>query len=164
MATRHQRSNTSAAYSSPACYLHEFATATEPSTRGITTKRIYAAPERDDGFRVLIDRLWPRGMSRKRAALDAWLRDLAPSTTLRQWFHRDPRRWHEFGVRYRAELRTYAAELQALRRRARRERVTLLYAARDARVNHARVLLEVLRRAPRPRVRTARRDSPQPLR
>ncbi len=143
----------SGAYSSPACYLHEFETqaATAP---GIEIKRIYAPVERSDGYRVLIDRLWPRGISRGRAGLDAWLSELAPSATLRQWVHHDSTRWSEFRRRYRAELRSQAAQLQALRARAARQRVTLLYASRDVRMNHALVLRDVLRKAPR-----ARRDS-----
>jgi uncharacterized protein YeaO (DUF488 family) len=161
MATRRQRRVTRArddeaagAFSSPACYLHEFeAAATGPaSTRrsarapacGVGIKRIYDAPEVTDGYRVLIDRLWPRGISKKRAALDAWLTDLAPSTALRTWFHHDPKRWREFARRYRAELWAQAPVLQTLRQRAGRQRVTLLYAARDARVNQATVLREVM--------------------
>jgi len=142
-------------YSSPACYLHEFETqaATAP---GIEIKRIYEPAERSDGYRVLIDRLWPRGISRRRAALDAWLIALAPSAPLRQWFHHNTTCWSEFRRRYRAELRVQAAQLQALRARATRQRVTLLYASRDVRINHALVLRDVLRRAPRSRVR---RDS-----
>jgi uncharacterized protein YeaO (DUF488 family) len=141
-------------FSSPACYLHEFAGAAgrvsaHASARGIAIKRIYAAAEGTDGYRALIDRLWPRGMTKERAALDAWLSDLAPSTALRVWFHRDVKRWPEFARRYRAELRAHAALLQTLRQRARRQRVTLLSAARDARLNHAMVLRGVLlRRAP----------------
>lgn len=137
-----------ASYSSPACYRHEF----EPDSsaaHGFALKRIYAQPGRSDGFRVLVDRLWPRGISKQRAALDAWLPEVAPSTALRKWFHRDPKRWQEFGRRYRAELRTHAAQLQDLRRRASQQRVTLLYGARDARINHAVVLHAVLRRSGR---------------
>ena len=124
--------------------------------RGIAIKRIYETPASADGYRVLIDRLWPRGISKQRASLDAWLTGLAPSTALRSWFHRDLERWPEFARRYRAELRTQAAQLQTLRQRARRQRVTLLYAARDTRINHAMVLREVLRRAPRDASRPAR--------
>jgi uncharacterized protein YeaO (DUF488 family) len=136
-------------FSSPACYLHEFEAPSRVSARGrargIATKRIYAAPESADGYRVLIDRLWPRGVSKQRAALDAWLVNLAPSTALRARFHHDPKRWLEFARRYRAELRAQAALLRTLRQRARRQRVTLLYAARDAHLNNATVLREVLR-------------------
>jgi uncharacterized protein YeaO (DUF488 family) len=138
-------------FSSPACYLHEFAQlASRGPARappcGFGIKRIYHAPESADGYRVLIDRLWPRGITKQRAALDAWLTELAPSTALRTWFHRDVKRWPEFARRYRAELRAQSPLLQTLRQRARRQRVTLLYAARDARVNHATVLRELLRR------------------
>jgi len=141
-------------FSSPACYLHEFEVAgsdktQRPRGRGVAIKRIYDAPESADGYRVLIDRLWPRGMSKRRACLDAWLIELAPSTALRTWFHRDLKRWPEFARRYRAELREQKTLLQSLRQRARRQRVTLLYAARDVRVNHAIVLGEVLRRSTR---------------
>jgi len=142
-------------YSSPACHLHEFETQAADAPC-IEIKRIYDPPGRADGYRVLVDRLWPRGISRRRAALDAWLTDLAPSTQLRQWFHRDAARWSEFRRRYRAELRSQALPLQALRGRAASQRVTLLYAARDVRINHALVLRDVLRRVPRSRVR---RDS-----
>jgi len=134
-------------YSSPACSLHEFEAApTATPARGFEIKRVYEAAADSDGFRVLVERLWPRGLSKERAALDEWLTDIAPSTALRKWFHHDPARWDEFGRRYRAELRGHAAQLQALRRRARQQRVTLLYGARDAHTNHARVLREVLRR------------------
>src|SRR6267142_5078287 len=75
-------------------------------------------PDAADGFRALVDRLWPRGISKQRAALDDWLVDLAPSTALRKWFHRNPTRWLEFATRYRAELRAQAPALQLLRQRA----------------------------------------------
>jgi uncharacterized protein YeaO (DUF488 family) len=158
MATRRQRRpardrTRPGAFSSPACYLHEFEQASSgkppAAAHGVGVKRIYDAPASDDGYRVLIDRLWPRGVSKERARLDAWLAQLAPSTALRTWFHRDLKRWPEFTRRYRAELRGQRLLLQALRERARRQRVTLLYAARDTRVNHATVLRAVLQRAPR---------------
>jgi len=139
-------------YSSAPCFLHELEPPPRPApARGVAIKRIYAPPEHGDGWRVLVDRLWPRGISKQRAALDEWLADLAPSAALRQWFHHDPTRWREFGARYRAELRAHAATLQALRQRARRQRVTLLYAARDPQVNHAVVLRAVLQRSARRR-------------
>jgi uncharacterized protein YeaO (DUF488 family) len=133
-------------YSSPACYLHELEPdAPAPDRRGdVQIKRIYEKPDADDGYRALIDRLWPRGISRRRAALDAWLVELAPSSALRIWFGHDPKRWAEFGRRYRAELRSRARTLEALRRRAQRQRVTLLYASREPRINHAVVLRAVL--------------------
>lgn len=145
------------ASSSPACYLAEFESAARAAhPRGIQIKRVYDPPHAADGFRVLADRLWPRGVSRERAALDAWLVELAPSTALRQWFHRDPGRWAEFARRYRAELRSHTAALQGLRKRAAQGRVTLLYAARDARINHAVILRAVLMRAPPGKPRSPR--------
>jgi uncharacterized protein YeaO (DUF488 family) len=113
----------------------------------IQVKRIYEPADPADGFRALVDRLWPRGISKERAALDEWLRDLAPSTPLRKWFHEDPARWAGFTRRYRAELRAQTPALEALRQRARQQRVTLLYGARDPRRNHARLLRELLLRS-----------------
>lgn len=110
----------------------------------VRCKRVYEAVEAQDGYRVLVDGIWPRGMSRERLALDAWLRDIAPSAGLRRWFHHDPERWTEFRRRYRAELDPPPPALKDLARRAAAGGVTLLYAARDTRHNHARVLAEVL--------------------
>lgn len=139
-------------YSSAPCFLHELEPPPRPAlARGIAIKRAYDPPEHGDGWRVLVDRLWPRGINKERVALDEWRADLAPSTALRRWFHHDPTRWREFDARYRAELRAHAAGLQTLRQRARRQRVTLLYAARDPHVNHAVVLQAVLRRSTRRR-------------
>ena len=115
----------------------------------IAAKRVYAAPERGDGYRVLIDRLWPRGISRERAKLDEWARELAPSTELRRWFGHDPDRFGEFRTRYRRELRAHADQLGRLRERARAGPLTLLYGARDTEHNDAVVLAEVLREARR---------------
>ncbi len=106
MATQRRRPR---AYSSPACSLHEFGPASKLTrAKDIQIKRIYDEPDAADGFRALVDRLWPRGISRQRAALDAWLAELAPSTALRKWFHQDATRWLEFARRYRAELRAQA--------------------------------------------------------
>jgi uncharacterized protein YeaO (DUF488 family) len=121
----------------------------------VAIKRIYDAPEAADGYRALIDRLWPRGISRERAALDAWLVELAPSTPLRLWFGHDPKRWTKFRRRYRTELRAQRALLESLRGRAQRQRVTLLYGSREPRINHAVVLREVL-------LKGARRPSSEP--
>lgn len=142
MATQRKRPRV---YSSPACYLHELSPAHKLAHRGdFQIKRIYDEADAADGFRVLVDRLWPRGISKQRAALDDWLVDLAPSTALRKWFHHDPTGWLEFARRYRAELRAQAPALQLLRQRAAQQRVTLLYAAHDARRNHAVVLRDLL--------------------
>jgi uncharacterized protein YeaO (DUF488 family) len=112
-------------------------------------KRAYEPAEEGDGVRVLVDRLWPRGVSRERARLDLWERELAPSPALRRWFGHRPERFPEFRRRYLAELREHRRELAALRRRARRGAVTLVYAARDTEHNGAVVLAEALRRGVR---------------
>jgi uncharacterized protein YeaO (DUF488 family) len=96
---------------------------------------------------VLIDHVWPRGISRERAKLDEWARELAPSDELRRWFSHDPERFEEFRRRYRAELATHETHLQELRRRARESPVTIIYAARDEEHNNAVVLEELLRDA-----------------
>ena len=117
-------------------------------------KRVYEPPTPTDGYRVLIDRLWPRGVSKERARLAAWVPEIAPSEELRRWFGHEPRRFEEFKRRYVDELRRQRPRLTELRRRARRGPVTLLYAARDAEHNDAVVLGEVLRRGlPRSRAK-----------
>ena len=110
----------------------------------VKSKRVYDAAAPGDGYRVLIDRMWPRGVSRQRAQLDEWARELAPSSELRKWFHHDPERFDEFRSRYREELRERRPLLEELRRRARDGPVTLLYAARDREHNDAVVLEELL--------------------
>ena len=100
--------------------------------RNIRLKRAYEAPSHDDGARVLVDRLWPRGISKQKAALDEWMKEIAPSTELREWFGHDPARWAEFQKRYAAELRANRTGLTELRAIARRGKLTLIYAAQDA--------------------------------
>ncbi len=113
----------------------------------ILTKRIYAQPSEDDGYRILVDRLWPRGLSKVVAALDEWLRDVAPSTELRKWYGHDVARWPEFRTRYQRELDRQPELLDAILARERRAgTVTLLFAARDETHNEAQVLADVLRR------------------
>jgi uncharacterized protein YeaO (DUF488 family) len=112
----------------------------------VRVKRVYDPPSPQDGRRILVDRLWPRGVSRKSARIDDWAKDLAPSTRLRRWFGHDPGRWPEFQTRYREELRAVGDRLGWLIALARRGRVTLLYAARDPDHNNARVLQRLLRR------------------
>jgi uncharacterized protein YeaO (DUF488 family) len=114
----------------------------------IQVKRIYEEPKRSDGFRVLVDRLWPRGISKERASLDLWMKTVAPSTALRQWFGHDPKRWKEFVMRYRTELREHSSELAELRSRARKGPLTLLFGARDSEHNEAIVLKEALEERP----------------
>jgi uncharacterized protein YeaO (DUF488 family) len=110
----------------------------------VRLRRVYEPAAEDDGYRVLVDRLWPRGVSRERARLDEWARDLAPSAELRRWFGHEPSRFEEFRRRYRAELVAHADELEMLRGRARGGRLTLVYGARDTEHNDAVVLAELL--------------------
>lgn len=112
----------------------------------ILTKRIYALPSDADGYRILVDRLWPRGLSKVVAALDEWLRDVAPSTELRKWYDHQVGRWPEFRVRYRKELQATPELLDGILEHERSAgTVTLLYAARDELHNEALVLAEALR-------------------
>ncbi len=110
----------------------------------IRLKRAYEKPASDDGTRVLVERLWPRGLAKERALLDLWIKDVAPSTDLRRWFNHDPAKWQEFEKRYRAELRQKNDEVEDLRRKCRRGTVTLVYAARDELHNGALVLKDYL--------------------
>ena len=110
----------------------------------IKLKRVYDPPEADDGQRILVDGLWPRGLSREKAKLDEWMKDLAPSRELRQWFGHRPERWEEFRRRYLKELDRNRDELVRLQERAGQGPVTLLFAARDADHNNAVVVREWL--------------------
>jgi uncharacterized protein YeaO (DUF488 family) len=112
----------------------------------IRLKRAYEAATDADGYRVLVDRLWPRGISRERARIDEWERQLPPSTELRRWFGHDPSRFEEFRRRYLEELRQHRPRIAELRRHAQGGTLTLVYAARDTEHNDAVVLAEVLRR------------------
>ncbi len=114
----------------------------------VRIRRIYDDPEAEDGFRVLVDRLWPRGVTKEAAALDMWCKSAAPTPGLRTWFGHDPDRWDRFARRYRTELgenEEGIGELVDAARASGRETCTLLYGARDADHNHAIVLAEVLR-------------------
>jgi uncharacterized protein YeaO (DUF488 family) len=111
----------------------------------IEIKNVHEPAKPADGYRVLIDRLWPRGISKERAALDEWARDLAVSDELRRWYGHKPERFDEFARRYRTELADHRAELTALRRRGRNGKVTLVFAAHDAQISNAAVLAKVLR-------------------
>lgn len=110
----------------------------------IWIRRAYDEPTRNDGTRVLVDRLWPRGLSKERADVDWWCREVAPSDDLRRWFGHDPARWQEFRQRYRDELRGNDDLVEQLLERARSGRITLVHAARDREHNDAVVLREVL--------------------
>lgn len=110
----------------------------------VRLKRAYEPQAASDGTRILIDRLWPRGVSKAAAAVDLWIKEIAPSTALRKWFGHDPARWQEFRRRYAAELREHVEELRGLRDQARRGPVTLVYSAHDEAHNDAVVLRDIL--------------------
>ena len=110
----------------------------------IQLKRVYEAPSPTDGERILVDRLWPRGLTKKRAAVDLWLKDVAPSAELRKWFAHDPAKWNYFQTRYRKELRTAGDAISLLKKKSRAGTITLLYGARDEQHNEARVLKSLL--------------------
>ena len=112
----------------------------------IRIKRIYETPEKTDGFRVLVDRLWPRGVSKEKAALDLWLKDVAPSKELRVWFNHEPGKFSEFTHKYDEELESNPAAKQLLELAKKHPNLTLLYAARDPEVNHALVLQRFLKK------------------
>ena len=113
----------------------------------IRLKRVYEKPEKVDGFRILVDRLWPRGLTKEKAALDLWLKELAPSTELRKWFGHDPKKWKSFRRRYLTELKNREDELGLIKSKAREGTVTLLYGARDQEHNEAVVLKQLLDRS-----------------
>lgn len=110
----------------------------------VALKRAYEAADPEDGQRVLVDRLWPRGVSKERAAIDLWLKEIAPSTTLRQWFGHRPERWEEFQHRYRAELDANSDVVAQLKAMIRAGKTTLVYGAKDEAHNDAVVLAEYL--------------------
>lgn len=110
----------------------------------IQLKRVYEAPSREDGLRVLVERLWPRGLTRERAAVELWLKGVAPSPELRKWFGHDPARWEQFQERYRRELRERKDAVGLLKQKAKEGTVTLVYAARDEQHNGALVLKRFL--------------------
>jgi len=113
----------------------------------INLKRAYDPPSPEDGVRILIDRLWPRGVSKKDAALDHWMKDLAPSAELRKWFHHDPTRWSEFVQRYSSEVEANKPLLDELRSMAQKGQITLVYSARNEQQNNATALKDfILRR------------------
>jgi uncharacterized protein YeaO (DUF488 family) len=117
---------------------------TRLSARDVRLKRAYRPAAADDGARILVDRLWARGLKKPDAAIDHWLKDIAPSTALRQWFAHDPARWPEFRRRYTAEIRRHPDLLAELRAIARQRPVTLIFSARDELRNDAVVLRNVL--------------------
>jgi uncharacterized protein YeaO (DUF488 family) len=118
-------------------------TGTRPAR--IRLKRVYDEKSPEDGLRVLVDRLWPRGLSKRKAGVDLWLKEIAPSHELRKWFGHDPAKWKDFQVRYRKEIAEQAESLALLKRKCKEGTVTLLFAAHDAEHNNAIVLQNLLR-------------------
>ncbi len=113
----------------------------------IKIKRIYELPDTSDGCRVLVDRLWPRGLAKEKAAIDHWLKDLAPSNDLRRWYGHDPDKWNEFRKRYRAELDADPSVLEPLTRLMDTERtITLLFSSREEKFNNAVALAAILQK------------------
>ena len=118
----------------------------QPASMNIRVKRIYEAQSKADGFRVLVDRLWPRGLSKEAACLDMWMRDISPSTALRNWFKHEPRRWKEFQRRYADQLNQQFEEVEKLREYARNGTLTLVYSAQNQVYNNAVALKTYLER------------------
>ena len=112
----------------------------------IKIKRVYEKPEKEDGFRILVDRLWPRGFTKEKAAIDLWLKEIAPGTELRKWFNHDPEKWIEFKKRYLHELRENKEPVSILKEHMKEGIVTLVYAAKDEEHNDAVVLLNELKK------------------
>src|SRR5665213_387984 len=113
----------------------------------IQLKRVYEPSSKEDGVRILVDRLWPRGLTKKKAAVDLGLKNIAPTTELRKWFGHDPARWKEFQVRYRKELRADKEAVDLLKQKSKEGTVTLVYGAKDQEHNEALVLQKMLDRA-----------------
>ena len=109
-------------------------------------KRIYDEPSKDDGERILVDRLWPRGIKKEDAHIDYWLKDIAPSTELREWFNHDPNKFKEFSKRYEAELKDDSDDIKKIKELLKTHNVTLLYAAKDPANNQAVVLQKFLQK------------------
>jgi uncharacterized protein YeaO (DUF488 family) len=110
----------------------------------IRIKRAYEEPDREDGTRILVDRLWPRGLTKEKARVDLWLKDVAPSSELRKWFAHDPDKWTEFESRYQEELKRNKEQLSLLRQEAAKGPVTLVYGAKDQQHNEAVILQKLL--------------------
>jgi uncharacterized protein YeaO (DUF488 family) len=115
----------------------------------IKIKRVYEQPHKDDGVRILVDRLWPRGLTKEKAGVDLWLKEIAPSTELRKWFGHDPDKWKSFHGRYETEIRHNDDLIKVLKQKARKGTVTLLYGARDEKHNEAMVLKQFLEKSER---------------
>lgn len=112
----------------------------------IRLKRVYEESTKEDGTRILVDRLWPRGLTKQKANVDLWLKEIGPSTELRKWFHHDPKKWNEFKKRYRLELKNKEEQIEVLKNKLKNGTVTLVYGAKDEEHNEALVLKELLSR------------------
>ena len=110
----------------------------------IKIKRVYEEPAKDDGVRILVDRLWPRGLTKQKADVDLWLKDIAPTTELRNWFDHDPEKWKEFQKRYKEELKKNTEQIEILKQHIKKGKVTLVYGAKDEEHNEALVLQEFI--------------------
>jgi uncharacterized protein YeaO (DUF488 family) len=110
----------------------------------VRLKRVYEQSAKEDGTRILVDRLWPRGLTKQKANVDIWLKEIAPSTELRKWFHHDPDKWKEFRKRYRLELKGKQEQIELLKTEVKNGTVTLVYGAKDEAHNEAIVLKELL--------------------
>ena len=113
----------------------------------LTVKRVYMKPSEEDGLRILVERLWPRGLSKEKAAVDVWLKDIAPSTDLRKWFNHDPDKWHEFQNRYEEELQQNKDLVNMLRKKIQEQKVTLLFSSREEHFNDAIALQQYLKKS-----------------
>jgi uncharacterized protein YeaO (DUF488 family) len=111
----------------------------------VKIKRVYEAPEKEDGMRILVDRLWPRGLTKEKAKVDLWLKDIAPSTVLRKWFGHDPQKWEEFKKRYLNELKENKEPVSILREQIKQGMTTLVYGAKDEEHNEALIILNKVR-------------------
>ena len=117
---------------------------TQTCNMDLKIKRVYEKPSKEDGFRILVDRLWPRGLTKEKAAVDLWLKEIAPGTALRKWFGHDPDKWNEFRKRYLLELDQNKEQVNILNEHLKNGTVTLVYGAKDQEHNEAVVLRDLL--------------------
>ena len=115
-------------------------------TMTVKIKRVYEAPNQDDGKRILVDRLWPRGLTKEKASVDLWLKDIGPTTTLRKWFNHDPEKYEEFKKRYFDELKNNKEQVSLLKNEIKKGPITLVYGAKDEKHNEAFVLKDMLKK------------------
>ena len=110
-------------------------------------KRVYEKPEKEDGYRILVDRLWPRGLTKEKVAADLWLKEIAPTTELRKWFNHDPDKWPDFQKKYLKEMKENKDALTTLKEKMKEGKVTILYGAKDEEHNEARVIMDYVNKA-----------------